>query len=171
MKERAARACGYAIAAALIILIVVCMRAAALRYSAYMTGMWASDPASCARAGLSAMQLFVGPAEKPLWPRRRQGYLLMVSGGGEIVANQAINIRERSMNLWGGAVAGFQRRDRYSVPIELEYDDRDRPMPTRLQLTLSQADGSLTLHDGSNVYAFMRKDYEATPAALEAYGY
>jgi hypothetical protein len=156
--------------AAIVVIIIVVARAGVRRYDGYLSGMWVGEPAFLEQAGLRDLQLFLAPREAGC----RQGYLI-IAGAGELISNQAIELRELGGGKRWGAAAKHglhSGRDSYSCSVDVDYDDTSAdttPMPTRMKMTVSILDGTLTLFDDEKVYAFLVKDPTASAAAIEAY--
>jgi hypothetical protein len=140
--------------------------------------MWVGEPSFLDKAHLSDMQLFVSPAASG---GARASYLIMADLGGNFIANQAVEIRE-SMPLWRAwpVVRNFFKpRDDECVlrDVTFVYDEPSGgepssgapPMPPTLTASLSISEATLTLYDSERVYAFLRKDYAASSAALAAF--
>jgi hypothetical protein len=160
------------IVALLVVLVVVLLGAvAARRYEAYLSGLWVGEPEFLRRARLRDFQLFLAPQEGAC----RQGYLLVADLNGDLLANRAIEVCERSAaQRWWTALASTLRArgDAYRARrVDIAYDGAGaEPMPGRLSMALSLTGGTLVLSDGGEVYASLVKDVPASAAALAAYG-
>ena len=156
----------------LTILVIALGTAAAWRYETYTSGLWAGDATFMHQAGLNDFQLFLAP----LADGRRQGYLIMVDSAGKFIANQAFELREGGGGVrrwWSALRAGLAtEQDTFSVrDVELVFDDAAHApsIPAPLRMAVSMLDGTLTLYDGTSVYAFLEKDLTASAAAIAAF--
>jgi len=148
-----------------ILLIAVTANMASKRYDGYLEGLWAGDPGFLEESQLSDFQLYIGPRKG----RKREGYLLMADTTGAFVANQAIEIEE-PRSRWLSALRNVfkAKDDKYMLHhVRFTYTNGDEPMPSEMRLTLSILNGTLTLHDGEKLYAFLEKDIAASAAAAE----
>lgn len=155
----------------MVVIIIIIGSISVSRYEQYLSGLWIGDPTFLNDAHLSDFQLFISPRENGT----RQGYLIITNLNGEFISNQAIEINEQShiSNWMSATCSSFKTNtDVYNVrTIEINYDneDDDPPMPKLLKMTISLLNGSLSLYDEQKVYAFMRKDFAASAAAIEVY--
>jgi len=160
-----------AVVVVVLIVMIALVRIGSSRYDNYLSGMWVGDPGFLESAQILDFQLFLAPSSG----KERQGYLIITDMDGSFTANQAIEL-ELKPSLSGGW-SSFQSifktsEDLYNVPkVDLEFDDDEgpTPMPSRLKLSMSILDGTLTLFDDEKVYAFLEKDLASTAAAVEAY--
>lgn len=167
-------ACIVALLVALVIIIVIIMSPTGRRYGDYISGMWTGDPTFLQKAGLSDMQMYIGPKGRD---DSRQGYLIMADNKGALIANQAFDMTEekprtRCQNFRNH----FRSRDKYTLDIEIQFDDKSAPqvMPSELTITISVADGSMSIYSTDSagkgkLFAFLWKDMAASAAATRAY--
>lgn len=166
LSRAAARALAVAGAVVLVLALALALARglAAARYSAFLGGVWAGDPAFLEEAGLTELQLYVGPAGAG---GARPGYLLAADEGG-LVENCAFELRP---GRGAGAGALLAVRDEYAFP-RAAFDWKEGAsgaFPGALRLTLSLQGGGLRLDDGAEVYAVLAKDPAATAAADAAW--
>lgn len=150
-----------AVIAVLVVLVAVTMATNASRQSKYLAGYWVGDAGFLEKSQLSDMQMFVGPATK----NGRQGYLIMKDLAGNFICNRALELQLRpTLRPWAA-----------SRTVDIDFDHEPgaepdvSPVPATLTLTLSVMDGTLTLADGAEVWAFMYKDLATSAVALAAY--
>lgn len=129
------------------------------RADAFLTGMWGGDPGFLARAGLADFQLYVGPPDRK--KGGRPGYLIIADEKMGLLANQPVRVRAAPGAALGCALRA--RGDRVRGPLLVEGGG----LPP-LRMTMSVLDGTLTLHDGKSVFAFLGKDHLASAAAAAA---
>lgn len=127
--------------------------AEARRQADYLGGFWAGEDDFLAEAELVEMRMFVGPPEGGA----RRGHLLMANGAG-VVADEpfTLTVRASPAAELRSALGCVARRH-----ATLEFDT-DGPMPSELRLTVSMADGTLTLFDSERVFALFTKDLPTT---------
>lgn len=155
---------GLAVLTVLVILVVVMVAGPTnRRHEDCLTGMWVGDPAFLRKAGLSDMQLYISPRAGS---QRRQGYLIMADAGRNLVANQAFDLTMPGGGWRRGLAGHFCPQDPRSLPAVLDFDGDFELIPSDVVLTT--ADGSLALHDGERLYAFLWKDAAASAAAARA---
>lgn len=154
----------------ILVIVVVVGALAAARYETFLSGLWVGDPGFLRRARLLDMQLYVAPPEGGA----RQGYLIMVDQAGEFIANGPFEMSAGggAAGWWSALKSAFRaKRDEYAPRrVTLDFQGSPPPFPAQeLSLSLSMLDGTLSLHDGDKVYAFLEKDAVASAAAEEAY--
>lgn len=164
------RGCLLAVALALVIILVWAAVRATRRYDSYLEGMWSGNFSFLAQAGLRDFNLYIGPRGSD---GRRSGYLIMADKADGLVANHSIEITERSDYLSGllasfrGAHDVYSPRD-FAITSGPDTSVEISPLPPHLRVSLSMLDGTLTLFDKSDVYAYLEKDIAASTVAAEA---
>jgi hypothetical protein len=154
-----------------IIMLVVFIPPIHRRHRGYVSGMWTGDPTFLQKAGLKDMQMYIGPKGRD---GTRQGYLIMTNSNGDMISNQAFGMTEEEVRTCGQSLRNhFGTRDKYTVDVEIQFDDKAAPpvMPADLTITISVVDGSMSIYNGSRskLFAFLWKDMAASAAAARAY--
>lgn len=152
-----------AIFALLAVFAIICLWSHLGEDRRALAGFWVGDQAFLDESGLDDMYLMILPGELDYrgaglaaasGAARYQGYLFM-SVGGEPVWSRAFTLRT---NLGHG----FWRRRAADAAAELVFDDADDPpWPEDLRLVL--ADGTLAVHDGAELLAFLTKIHRVDP--------
>ena len=167
-----------ALLGALLLLLALLVLAAAWgsrAQAALLGGYWVGDPAFLEPAGLSELILYVAPD-------LATGYLVMVDAGGGFLANAPLALRFRAGLAsalpagltWRGALdvapaggdGGLEGEKAAGAPAPAE--PPGLPVPARLEYVLAGAEGTLALHAGGRLFAFLDKDPAASRAALAA---
>jgi hypothetical protein len=172
MSKSATKCLVACIAALLVVLVVVLMimSPTGRRYGDYVSGMWTGDPTFLQKAGLSDMQMYIGPKGHDT----RQGYLIMADTNGTLISNQAFEITaEKSRTRCQNLRNHFRTQDKHTIDVEVQFDSKTTPpvMPSELTITVSAADGSMSIYSTGEgkLYGFMWKDMAASAAAARAY--
>lgn len=153
----------------IIIILVVFIPPIHRRHRDYISGLWAGDPTFLQKAGLKDMQMYIGPRGGD---DTRQGYLIMTNSSGDMISNQAFDMTEEGSRACSQSLRNhFRTRDKFTVEVELQFDDKTAPpiMPAELTITVSMVDGSMSIYSGTRLFAFLYKDMAASSAAAHAY--
>lgn len=130
------------------------------RYDKYLEGYWVGDPGFLHDANLRDFQLYVGDVVSG----ERVGYLIITDANGEYLSNQAVKIT-------GSRTPGF--RDAFKIDGEMDFHcsfQSDGELPFEdVCLRLSIMNGTLTIRDDEEVFAFLVKDHSATLTAKQAF--
>lgn len=152
-----------------IIILMVFIPPIHRRHRGYISGMWTGDPTFLQKAGLKDMQMYIGPRGDD---GTRQGYLIMTNSNGDMISNQAFDMTEEESRSCGQSLRNhFGSRDKYTIDVEIQFDDKTAPpvMPEDLTITISMVDGSMSIYNNSKLFAFLWKDMAASAAAARAY--
>lgn len=127
-------------------------RREARRLDDYAAGVWSGDPSFLRKSGLSEFTLYIGPEDSTT----RQGYCLMVGEHGNEIINSPLTAE---------FTIGQAKNQTATADIELHFDSGPTPIPEKLKMSLSMADGTLALYDDEKIVAFFYKDHAATHVA------
>lgn len=153
----------------LVVAAIVAESRARRRYAQYLSGYWTAHPDFAATADLSEFQLFIAPAGAR---GKRQGYMLIIDGAGTTVVNQAIDLRMRPRADLAVVQAKKITSDEFQGTLTIDYGTEAEPAsapPSRMRMSLSILNGTLTLFDADRVFACLVKDFATTDSALKAY--
>lgn len=131
------------------------------RYTNYLSGMWVGETSYLASAGLNTFNLFI---KDP-----KSGYIIMVTNEGKVIANYPITIHHSYGNVVTPSLT--VKNDNCSGKIKFDKDDDGKdtekfPLEDVTSMTVSMLNGTLTLHDGTKMFAFLQKDISASALAL-----
>lgn len=154
-----------AILALIFVLSVFVINTQTDRAKKYISGMWVGDKHFLESSGLKDIQLFISPVDKGKY----QGYLIMIGDDDQFISNQALEFNKINFSM-GSTISGFYAKidDKNQGTMQIEYDTYES-MPKSMKFTLSILNGTLALHDGENIYAFMTKDISTSHMAIMAY--
>jgi hypothetical protein len=139
-------------------------------------GYWVADSSFLEESGLSEMCLYLPPRARRGGRWYRDGYLVMVGGGGEPLADQAVAVSWPALGpaRWASAVRSHFAppggSSTYRVPAaEFAYTS-GAPTPERMELTFDATRGALALQAEGRLYAYLFRDNETSVAADAEYG-
>lgn len=133
----------------------------ASRVSEYLSGVWVGDSTFLEKSSLRDIQLFIAPGGSS-----RSAYLIMTDTEGNFISNQPITISLSGVDGYKTMFA--TSNDESVIRADVEYDVHD-VMPSELTMKLSLLNGTLALHDGDKIYAFLVKDIAMSLVGIEAY--
>jgi hypothetical protein len=166
-----ALALGGGLAAALllaVVVLVVCVLVAAGRAAArarrYLVGHWVGCPEFLKASGLTDMQLQIAPADDS--DEDGAGYVLVKDVGGGVLANGPVTVAvAEAPGLFAGLGAALSGAPRHTFALRFTPQLLGADVPAEVTAVVAPDDGTLTLRDGSKVYAHMEKDFAASAAA------
>ena len=148
----------HVIIAVLILLLIALIAIHTIRYDRTLTGYHVGNAQFLKKAGLSQFELYISPSTN----RVRKGYLIVVDEDGDIVANEAITIKNST--FWPALAQMFGETDRYKLQLEIE----STLLPKQLTVAISIMNGTLTLFNDKKIYAYLERDTDASKVALRA---
>jgi hypothetical protein len=162
--------------AAIVVILIVLVSVVSPRvrdYELFLSGFWSGEPTFLKEAGLSEMYLYIAPCERSGGRWSRQGYLVMVDAGGEMVSNQGVELEWSGiLGRWKSALNSHFSANADEVyrvkSAKITYDDQ-AVMPEVLRLGLNVTQGSISLYTDEKLYAFLMKDNEVSTTANEEY--
>lgn len=140
------------------------------KYSDFLSGMWVGDPTFLQKAGLRDMKLFISPRDD--YTGERQGYVIMANENGDIIANQAFDLTAHERKPWAQNFQNhFAVRDKCLFDASFSFDDAtiNKLIPSDLTISISMANGSLSLSDDAKLYGFLYRDGAASHTAKAAW--
>lgn len=149
--------------ALIIVLIISCMFIYSrykARYVNFISGMWVGEQSFLNDAELDNFSLFIKD--------EKQGYLIMVANGGEVIANYPVKIKMTLNNVVTPSLA--KKNDMCTGTISIRKDDETSEDKDELaavdKITISMLNGTMTLYSNKKLYAFLEKDIASSTLGL-----
>ena len=122
--------------------------------------MWVGEQSFLNDAELDNFSLFIKD--------EKQGYLIMVANGGEVIANYPVKIKMTLNNVVTPSLA--KKNDMCTGTISIRKDDETSEDKDELaavdKITISMLNGTMTLYSNKKLYAFLEKDIASSTLGL-----